>query len=127
MDEGVPANALGLLLEGKVALCLDLLQGGEVGEADIGERVVGQRPEVLGGLEFEGVGRLDEEMNAVGHLHLLAGMPAGAIKHQRQPLGRSCAKAAGIWPKTVAVTVGRSHHSVSPVVGRTKPQTYSHW
>lgn len=89
MDEGVPANALGLLLEGKAALCLDLLQGGEVGEADIGERLVGQRPEVLGGLEFGGVGGLDEEMNAVGHLHLLAGMPAGAIKHQR--LGRSCA------------------------------------
>src|SRR5947209_8699391 len=36
------------------------------------------------------------------------------------PISR--AKAASIWPKRAAVTVGRSHHSVSPVEGRTKPQ-----
>lgn len=116
MEEGVLANALGLLLEGKAALCLDLLQGGEVGEADIGERLVGQRPEVLGGLEFGGVGRLDEEMNAVGHLHLLAGMPAGAIKHQRQPLGRSCANILSKGSQHLAKD-GRSDRGQEPPLG----------
>lgn len=46
------ANEVGLLLEGQTALGLDRFQRGEIGEAAIGERFVGERPQMLGRLEL---------------------------------------------------------------------------
>lgn len=76
-----------LPLEGKAALVLHRLEGGEGVEAAVGERLVGQRPEVLGGLEFGGVGREEEQMDALGATNRLAGMPPGAIQDQQDVLG----------------------------------------
>ncbi len=83
-------DAVGLLLEGKTALGLYLLERGEIGEADIGQWLIGERPEVLGRLQFGGVGGQDEEMDALGHLHLIPGMPARSIEDEEDPFLQPC-------------------------------------
>ena len=89
MKERALANDLGLLLEGETALCLDRLQGGEVSESRVGERLVGQRPEMLGRLQFGRVGRQDEEVDALGDLDLFAGMPARPIEDEQDAFGEA--------------------------------------
>ena len=42
MEEGVPTNEIRLLLERQAARCLDLLQGGQVGEAQHEKRYTGE-------------------------------------------------------------------------------------
>lgn len=90
MEEGVLPNEVGLLLEGETALCLHLFQRGQIREAHISQRLVGERPEVLSRLELGGVGGQDEQMDALGDLDVLTGMPSRSIQDQRNPLGRSC-------------------------------------
>lgn len=90
VEERVVPDVVGLLLEGKTALGLHLLQAGEIGEADIGQWLVGERPEVLGRLQLRRVGGQEEEMDTLGYLHLLPGMPPGSIQHQGNPFHWSC-------------------------------------
>jgi hypothetical protein len=90
MKEGVLADEVRLLLEGEAALGLDGFQAGEIGEAPIGEWLVGERPEMLSRLEFRGVGRQGDQMDAVWDLDCLSGVPPSAIQDQRDPFGWSC-------------------------------------
>jgi hypothetical protein len=76
-------------LEGATALSLHCIEGCHIGEVPIREGLIGQRPEVLSRLELRGVGGQEEEMDAVGDLDLLPGMPAGAIEHEEDTSGRS--------------------------------------
>ena len=86
---GVPADEVRLPLEDQAALGLDRLQCRQAREGAIGQRLVGERPEVFGGLQLRRVGREEEQMDAVWHRHRLAGVPAGTIEHQEDALGRS--------------------------------------
>jgi len=54
-----------LTLEGEAAFGLHGFQPGQIGEALVSERLVGERPEMLGGLELGGVGGQGEEMDAL--------------------------------------------------------------
>jgi len=91
----VAANEVGLLLEGETAVGLDCFQCRQALEAPIGERFVGQWPEMLSWLQLRGVGRQEEEMDALWDLDLLAGMPACTVQYQDDPLGESCTDIPG--------------------------------
>jgi hypothetical protein len=90
MEEGVLPDEVGLLLKGEAALFLDCFQGGQTLESPVGERLVGERPEVFGRLQLRGVGGQEEEMNALWHRNLLPGVPAGSVQHQDDPFRWSC-------------------------------------
>ena len=51
--------------------------------------VVGQRPEVLGGLQFGRVGRQEEQMDVLGHAQPHAGVPARAVEDEHDLLLRA--------------------------------------
>lgn len=89
MEERVPADEIGLLLEDQAALGLHCFEDGQALEPAVGERLVGQGPEMLGWLQFRRIGWQDHHVDALGDLHSLPGMPAGAIKHEDNPLRRS--------------------------------------
>ena len=95
VKEGMLANEVGLLLERQAALGLDLLERGEVGEAHIGEWFVGQRPEMLGGLQFGRVRGQDQDVDPLGDVDFLAGVPARPIEHEEDALGGSCPNVSG--------------------------------
>ena len=71
MEQRGGANAIGLALErgavGQLRL-FELLDGLEMA---VVEGRVGQRPEMLGGLEFGGIGRQEEQVDMVGHAQAL--------------------------------------------------------
>ena len=62
---GVPADEVRLPLEDQAALGLDRLQCRQAREGAIGQRLVGERPEVFGGLQFRRLRRQEEQMQAV--------------------------------------------------------------
>lgn len=57
----------------------------------VGERGVGQWPEMFGGLQFGGVGRQKQQMHVVGHAQFHAGMPPGAVEDEHDLFARPCA------------------------------------
>ena len=61
----------------------------------VGERLVDQGPEVLGRLEFGGIGRQELEVDAFGNTQVLGDVPAGAIEHEHDDLVRSGADRHG--------------------------------
>lgn len=89
MEERVAADEIGSLLKDAAALGLDCLQGRQIVEPSIGQRLVGERPEMLGRLQFWRVGRQKEQMNALRDGDLLAGVPAGTVEHQQDVFLRS--------------------------------------
>lgn len=95
MKEGVAADEIGLLLEGETAVGLDRFQRLESFEALIGQRLIGERPEMFGRLQFRGIRREKEEVDALRHLDLVSGMPPCAIEHHDDPLGPPGANVAG--------------------------------
>jgi hypothetical protein len=83
------ADEIGALLQGDAASGLRILQLLDIAEMAIGEGRVGEGPQVLGGLEFGGVGRQKEQMDMLRHAQPHAGMPAGAVEHEDDLLGRT--------------------------------------
>ena len=57
---------VGVVAEGEATPGDGLAEGGEVGEAVVGDGLVGQRPEAFGGLEFGRVGRQESEAHTIG-------------------------------------------------------------
>src|SRR5947209_6750860 len=86
MEEGVPADEVRLGLEDEAALSLDCLKHGQALEAPIGERLIGQGPEMLCWLQLRRIRRQECEVDALGDADLLAGVPARAIKNQDDAL-----------------------------------------
>ena len=62
---------------------LQILDGGKV---LVDQRGVSERPQVLGRLQFGGIGREKEQVHVVWDPEADAGMPAGAIEHQHDLL-----------------------------------------
>ena len=90
MEEGVLSDEVRLLLEVETARCLHLLERREIGKAPVGQRLIGQWPEMLRRLQFGGVGRQEDEVDACRDLNRLPGVPARAIEHQQDLLGGTC-------------------------------------
>jgi hypothetical protein len=61
------------------ARCLRVFQLLNRGEVAVDERRIGERPQMLGGLEFLGVRRQNVQVEMVRHVQTLGAMPAGTI------------------------------------------------
>ena len=80
------ADELRLVLKHHTALDLCLFQVIEAAKGAIGDAFIGQGPQAFTGLQFGGIGRQKEQMDALGHHQLLASMPPSSIEHQQDPL-----------------------------------------
>ncbi len=84
MSQG--ADHLRLVLKHDTALNLCLFQVIEGAKGAIGDAFIAEWPQAFTGLQFRGIGWQEEQMDALGHHQLLAGMPPSAIEHQQDPL-----------------------------------------
>jgi hypothetical protein len=82
-------------MERDAALRLGLLQVRDGGEVAVGQRGVGEPPQVLGRVELGRVGRQEEQMEMLGHLELGAGMPARAVQDEHDLFARPSAHRLG--------------------------------
>ena len=78
---------VGVRLEGSgIELVTALGDGGaefvQRGEMPIGDRLIHQRPEMLGGLEFGRVRRQEDQSDPLGDNQTLGSMPAGIVEHE---------------------------------------------
>ena len=76
------ANEVGTGLEGNTAGGLGVLQVIDRGKMPIGQRGVGEWPEVFGRLELGRIRRQEEQMHMLGNAQLEARMPPGAIQDE---------------------------------------------
>ncbi len=91
MEIGVACDGLLVLVEMAASLGddgIEIVDGVEVG---VGERLIDQRPEVLGGLEFRAIGRLVDEPDAVGNGEVLRTVPAGIVELEHDDAVAPCA------------------------------------
>jgi len=80
MEIGVACDGLLILVEMAASLGddgIEIVDGVEVG---VGERLIDERPQVLGGLEFRAMGRLVDEPDAVGDGEVLRTVPSGIVE-----------------------------------------------
>lgn len=96
-------------------------------EASVCKRFIDERPEMLGRLQFRGIGRLVDQCDAVGKGQVLWRMqPALSSRRMMRP---SCpaptwrAKNSNILAKKALAMPLDMNQSVSPLVGATKPVT----
>src|SRR3954451_7628087 len=103
----------------------------ERGDVPIDDRLIHQRPEMLGGLEFGRVGRQEDEADPIGDGQAFGSMPAGIVEHEMmlrsRPAPVSRAKVASSSAKKGLERPLQRYQSVSPLVGCTKAATCSHW
>ncbi len=76
------ADDLWLVLQHHTAVDLGGLQLIECVERLVGDAHIGQWPQALTRLQFGRIGWQEEQMNALGHHQLVAGMPARLIEDQ---------------------------------------------
>lgn len=82
-------------MEHDAALGLGLFEVIDRGKVPVGERGVGQRPEVFGGLEFGGIRRQEEQVQVLGDAQSGTGVPPRAVEDQHNLLGGTGAHGAG--------------------------------
>ena len=104
----------------------------ERGEVPIDDRLIHQRPEMLGGLEFGGVGRQEDEADPLGHDQTLGSMPASVVEHEDDAAGAPCTGLAREGGASSSAKKGlerplQRYQTASPLVGCTKAATCSHW
>ena len=86
MKAGGRADAVGCAC--KAALReLDLLEVVDRGEVAVDEAGIGERPEMLGGLQLGRIRRQEVQMDVLGDAQPHAGMPAGAVEDEHDLLG----------------------------------------
>ncbi len=99
MEASGRADAVGLGLERGVVGQLGVFELLDAGEMPVDEHVVGQRPEMLGELELGRIGRIRRQaqpVDVLGHARPEAGVPAGPIQHERDPLRGAGSDRAGV-------------------------------
>ena len=74
---------------------LHLLQLLDRGEMLVDEHRIGERPQMLGRLEFGGIRREEEQMDMLGYPQAHTRMPAGPVEDQHDLLGRTGSGRAG--------------------------------
>src|SRR5260221_5935520 len=67
VEQGGGADEIAACLQGDTARGLDVFQLVDAGEVAIGQDGVGQRPQVVSGLQLGGVGRQEEQEHVLGH------------------------------------------------------------
>jgi hypothetical protein len=67
----------------------------ERGEMPIGDRLIHQRPEMLGWLEFGGIGWQEDQADPLGDGQAFGSMPAGVVEHEDDAAVAACASLAG--------------------------------
>ena len=87
MKAGRGANQLGAELELGAAGELGNLQVFDRLEMPIDQAGIGQRPQVLGGLEFGLIRRQKQQVHLWRQAQMHAGMPSGPVEHQDNLLG----------------------------------------
>ena len=60
------------------------------GEVPIGNWLIHQRPEMLGRLEFGGIGWQEDEADPIGDGQAFGSMPAGVVEHEDAAAGAPC-------------------------------------
>jgi len=90
MEQGGGADEIRAGLQRQAAGGLGVLQLVDRGEMVIGERRVGERPQMLGGLEFGRVGRKKQEVDMIGHAQALGAVPPSPIQHEHDLFGGAC-------------------------------------
>jgi hypothetical protein len=80
-----------LSFEVAAALLDAVLDLGDPVEMPVDDRLVDEAPEMLGGLEFRGVGRQVDEPQAVGHPQSRLSVPAGPVEQQEDRALWACA------------------------------------
>ncbi|MCJ2043055.1 hypothetical protein MKK58_00600, partial [Methylobacterium sp. J-078] len=73
----------------------EVLDLGQPIEVPVGDRLIDGAAEVLGGLEFGGVGRQVDEPHAMGQAQSWFGVPARSVERQDDRALRACAGLAG--------------------------------
>jgi hypothetical protein len=81
VEAGGRTDQVAATLEGGAAGALRVFQVVDGGEMAVEEAGIGQRPQMLSGLEFRRVRWEEEQVDVVGHLQPGAGMPARAVEH----------------------------------------------
>lgn len=84
-----------LLGKGDAAIADRLVKARDCREAAVGERLVDERPQMLGRLQFRAVGGLEDEADAVGRGQVLGAVPASIVKLKHDALPRSGADRLG--------------------------------
>lgn len=82
VKESGRADESRLRLERDAALSLRLLELVDGGEMAVEEWRVGEPPQMLGRLQFWGVGRQKVEVDVVRHAHAQAGVPSRAVQDE---------------------------------------------
>jgi hypothetical protein len=82
MEQRGGADEIRTGLERQTASRLGVLQLVDRGEMTVEERCVGERPQMLGGLEFRRVRWQEEQVDVVGDAQALRTVPAGPIQHE---------------------------------------------
>ena len=95
-----------LLLQRQVPHCLHRLEGLQTREEPVGERLVREWPQMLGGLQFERIDGEGEQVDALGYLDGFPGVPAGAIEHEEKALPRPRPRLSGKGSKDLAEEQG---------------------
>ena len=89
VEECGGAHYLGLGLQRDTVLGLRFFEVLDGGEMAVDQRGVGQRPQMLGRLEFWRVGREEVQIDVVRHAQAQTGMPARSIQDHDELLLRS--------------------------------------
>ena len=95
MKEGGAAEHGGLALEGVAAGSKGVFERGERGEMLVDQGIVGELPEVFGGLELRGIRRQVDQMNPLRDLHQRTDVIPRLIEHEDDAPGRTRAHGTG--------------------------------
>ena len=88
VEERAVADQVLLLCECDAALSYDLVEVLDGLEVAVDQRLVDERPQMLGGLQLWAMGRLEHELYAVRHDKVLGAMPARIVELQHDALVR---------------------------------------
>jgi hypothetical protein len=80
MEFGVLRDGFSVLIQMAASLSEDLIEIVDGVEVLVGERLIDERPQVLGGLEFGAVGRLVDQPDAIGDGEIFWPVPAGIVE-----------------------------------------------
>src|SRR4051794_39153604 len=120
-------------IENATALGDDLLEFSKGPEVAVGERLIQNRPEVLGGLKLGRVAGQVDEPDPIRNSQVRCGVPAGVGEPEhddalssRPGLARSSASSASSAAKNGFEMPFDIDQKVSPEIGWTKAVTYNH-
>ena len=95
MEEGVSSDQFGGFAQIEASLGEAVGERMNIGEAAVGDGLVGERPEAFGGVQLRRVGRQKEKDEPLGRFDFLADVPAGVIEDEDDDLGATNAAFLG--------------------------------